>query len=509
VAEAGRVPLADLHRASVTELERLGPEEADTLAMPPPDFDRTHLGRKGASLFAQLMARELVAAVPELAMRLASRPQFGEEDAAKITAREVLGRTGFAGRETDDPWDPQDEPLARDRLSRPDFIVDAAASADGRTTFGSLQQAVNAALARGEAEGTGRRLFIHVRPGTYSGPVFVPESRAPITIAGAGGDAAAVRIVATIDAAMPGARHRESFGSRFVTSPGAVAAMATSIQERERVGTSGSAVVWVRSDGFQAAHLTIENGYNRSGSDGPAAMQAVALFVDGADRAHFEGVRLLGLQDTVYLRAPAPGRIARSYFDDSLIEGDVDFVFGDGTAYFRRTELRTRGTRDEAYALAPAHHVRARHGFVFDECRFTHDGSPRALAGRYHLARQWFRGQRCTPYVPRPAIPGYACRPGEADAFDGTAGTVSRAALEAVGKVAILRSRIGSHIDRSRPWADWNAPGTRQHRPVQYHASGYLANLEAAGIDPLRVQGSGMAELPGLPFLGEYRNVQD
>ncbi len=495
VARAKRVPLVDLHAASVRELERLGPAEADTLAMPPPDFDRTHVGAKGGAFFAALVARELVGVVPELSRRLVSRPQLSDRDAAHFSRREVLGT-----------WDPAADPFARGERPDPDFIVDAGGRADGRTTFDSLQAAVDAAVARGEAEGTGRRLHIRVRPGTYAGLLYVPESAAPIALDGDGREPADVRIVATLPASMAGASHHEAFGARFAGSGARVAAMARSVRERERVGTSGSAVVWVRGDGFRARNLTIENAYNRAGADGPRAMQAVALFVDGADRAHFERVRLLGLQDTLYLRAPAPGRLARSYFDESLVEGDVDFIFGDATAFFRRTEVRTRGTRDFAYALAPSTHVTARHGFVFDECRFTHDGSPSARAGRFHLARQWFRGQRCTPYEPGPPIAGYRCRLGDADAFDGTTGTISREPLEAVGKVAILRSRLGSHLDRLRPWADWNAPGTLSYRPVQYHANRWRANLEVAGIDAAKDLGLAPPDIPDTPFLAEYRN---
>ena len=492
VAKAKDVPLVDLHASSVRELARMGPEEAGTLAMPPPDFDRTHVGAKGGAFFAALMARELVGVVPELTRRLASRPQVSDRVAAQFSLREVLG-----------DWDPTADPLATGTLPPPDFVV----APDGRGDFASIQAAVDAALAKGGTER--RRIHIVVRPGTYAGPVFVPESVAPITIAGQGRDASDVRIVANIPAAMSGARHGEAFGGRFAKAGSRVAAMAASLRTRDRVGTSGSAVVWVRGQGFQARNLTIENSYNRGGSDGEQAMQAVALFVDGADRAHFEGVRLLGLQDTLYLRAPSPGKASFAYFNESFIEGDVDFIFGDATAFFRRSEVRTRGTRDFSYALAPSTHVKARHGFVFDECRFTHDGSDRAKSGRHHLARQWFRGQRCTPYEPLPSIPGYVCRLGERDAFDGTTGTISRESLEAVGKVAILRSRIGAHIDRLRPWADWNAPGTRQWRPVQYHAGRWRTNLEVAGIDAVKDLGFAPKDIPETPFLAEYRNEPD
>jgi len=69
VAGDESVPLLDLNAESVAYLNKVGMTEADTLAVEPepgPKFDRTHLGPKGAALFGKMVARELVAAVPEL-----------------------------------------------------------------------------------------------------------------------------------------------------------------------------------------------------------------------------------------------------------------------------------------------------------------------------------------------------------------------------------------------------------------------------------------------------------
>ena len=50
--------------------------------------------------------------------------------------------------------------------------------------------------------------------------------------------------------------------------------------------------------------------------------------------------------------------------------------------------------------------------------------------------------------------------------------------------MAILRSTIGAHIDRERPWADWSI-GTPRHRPVQYRYLKEYRNLtEATGGEP-------------------------
>jgi lysophospholipase L1-like esterase len=86
------VPVLDLHGDSMAAVEKMGPAEANLLAMAPvpaeiadaaasgnspnapktpadpnaPVFDYTHLGAKGADFFGRMVARELAAAVPDL-----------------------------------------------------------------------------------------------------------------------------------------------------------------------------------------------------------------------------------------------------------------------------------------------------------------------------------------------------------------------------------------------------------------------------------------------------------
>jgi lysophospholipase L1-like esterase len=87
-AEEG-VPLLDLNSDSAAAVQRMGPAEANALAMAPPPpvpgspagqangaaeprgdpaavFDYTHLGEKGAALFGRMVAGELLRAVPDL-----------------------------------------------------------------------------------------------------------------------------------------------------------------------------------------------------------------------------------------------------------------------------------------------------------------------------------------------------------------------------------------------------------------------------------------------------------
>ncbi|UXH77275.1 rhamnogalacturonan acetylesterase [Roseateles amylovorans] len=90
IAEDRRVPLLDLNAVSVDAVQAMGEAQADTLAMAPkpadapaqpssgseragaanPVFDRTHLGPKGAALFAGIVVDQLVLIDPLLRSRL-------------------------------------------------------------------------------------------------------------------------------------------------------------------------------------------------------------------------------------------------------------------------------------------------------------------------------------------------------------------------------------------------------------------------------------------------------
>jgi pectin methylesterase-like acyl-CoA thioesterase len=377
----------DLNADSAAAVSRMGSAAADTLALQT-QFDHTHLGAKGAAFFARMVSRELEDAVPALPMR----PELTAARAQQYSYAKVLG-----------DWDPLSDPLAKGAPLTPDFVVD---SQGGPGAFATIQAAVTRAAA---AKG-GRRIHILVKPGTYRELVHVPASAAPITIYGEGPDARAVRIEGNLDAML--------------------------------AGTAGSATAWIQGAGFQAKNVTFANTFN-------GWSQAVALLADDADRVQFENVRFEGFQDTLYLKSSPPAR-ARIFLHKSYVEGDVDFIFGDAAAYFLESEVRSLGTRTYSYALAPSTLRSSPFGFVFQRCVFTHDGSAQALAAKFKLARQWFRG-------------------GDA---------------EAVGKVAILESRIGAHIDKARPWADWGI-GTPRYRRVQYDSD------------------------DGEAFLAEYRNVDN
>ncbi|WP_363501602.1 pectinesterase family protein [Burkholderia sp. LMU1-1-1.1] len=466
---------------------------------------------------AALMAAACVGAAPARAQgNSVTRPQLSAAQAKQFAYGEVLKYVGAAGKESVDPWDPLADPLARGAAFTPDYIVDHSAKADGVKTFGTIQQAVNRAVLDSAAQ-PARRLYMLVKPGTYQELVYVPANTAPLTMYGDGKDPAATKVTAKLDASVTGAAYAAQYGAQFAkAAPGAQAMYAT-IKDRAVIGTFGTATVWVQNNGFQARNLTFENGYNKDIGNARAESlpnvnnvhhQALALQVDGSDKAQFENIRLIGFQDTLYLKSPRIGSTSRSFFNNSYIEGDVDFIFGDSTAYFHQTEIKSIGDRGLSYVAAPDTHLKSKYGFVFDNCRFTHDGSANARQGTFHLLRQWFHSARCTPYAPVP-VEGYACLLGDTNGYQAPTGTIARVSLEAVGKMVVLNSRIGAHINRHKPWSDWNKPGGLPYRPVQYSSDDYWNNLIRAGIDPVKDLGYAAKPTPADIFIGEFNNQDE
>ena len=131
--------------------------------------------------------------------------------------------------------------------------------------------------------------------------------------------------------------------------------------------------------------------------------QEVALTVY-ADDFHMRNCRLTSTQDTLFL-GPLPGDLierydgflpdhlrrdmrCRQYFDNCLIEGTVDFIFGCGETLFDNCEIRSLyDVREVGYAAAPAHALGQTEGFTFRNCRFT--AEPAVRDGIIFLARPW------------------------------------------------------------------------------------------------------------------------
>jgi pectin methylesterase-like acyl-CoA thioesterase len=104
-------------------------------------------------------------------------------------------------------------------------------------------------------------------------------------------------------------------------------------------------------------NLTLQNTTPQGGS------QAEALRVDPGERVILRNANFLSRQDTLLLTGSV-------YVSDSYVEGNVDYVWGKGSAYFERVELKTIGR--------PGWNVQARNpaerfGYVFVDSTFSAD----------------------------------------------------------------------------------------------------------------------------------------
>ncbi|UZW57744.1 pectinesterase family protein [Sphingobium sp. JS3065] len=166
---------------------------------------------------------------------------------------------------------------------------------------------------------------------------------------------------------------------------------------RDGWGTPGSATLTIRADRVTVSGLTVENRFDYLANDArpqgdPARIadaQAVALLLDvGSDRVLLRHVALLGYQDTLF----ANGR--RALIRDSLIAGNIDFIFGKGMLWIDRSELRSRPRAQppapggfQSYIAAPSTPRSQAMGIVFARSRLTREaGVP---DGAVALARPW------------------------------------------------------------------------------------------------------------------------
>ncbi|MCB0850889.1 MAG: hypothetical protein KDD63_01500, partial [Bacteroidetes bacterium] len=138
---------------------------------------------------------------------------------------------------------------------------------------------------------------------------------------------------------------------------------ATDAQLWSSINLETSATMTILADDFQAENLTIEN------TAGPVG-QAQAITVRG-DRVSFRNCDLKGYQDTIYFWSNAK----RSYFENCLIVGRTDYIYGSGTAFFQACEIRSWGG---GWITAPSTALNQPYGFVFNECDVTYSlNSPR------------------------------------------------------------------------------------------------------------------------------------
>jgi pectin methylesterase-like acyl-CoA thioesterase len=207
------------------------------------------------------------------------------------------------------------------RASRPASPSEIVVAADGSGDFCSVQGAFDFVPA-----GNARPIVITVKRGTYREIVFV-ENKGNVTLRG------------------------EDRGGTLVADTN------NEVLQNKQGSKVRALVAFENVNDLVIENLTLHNTTPQGGS------QAEALRVDPGERVIVRNANFLSRQDTLLLT----GRV---YVSDSYVEGNVDYVWGKGTAYFERVELKTIGR--------PGWNVQARNpadrfGYVFVDSTLSAD----------------------------------------------------------------------------------------------------------------------------------------
>lgn len=359
-----------------------------------------------------------VVAVPIVAST-ARRPQLDAAMAAGLSPLRYLAQGGKSLPSASlpvDNWDPT-AGVGDVATFTPQLTIDAAGKSDA-SNFVTVQAAMDAAVALGSKAAP---VYIRIKPGTYRETVCLPATGAPaIRLYSLDSDASHTVIV--FNNANPTIDPSRTLGNKCGGSPA------------NPVGTSGSATFAVTASDFQAKNLTIANDYVK-GSFAGNNQSAVALMTQG-DKIVLENVRLLGHQDTFYMKSANVDQVARVYVKNSYIEGDVDFIFGRATAVLDNCTIHTLNTGNgTGFVTAASSDYRNSYGFLITNSRLTAEtGTP---AGQIYLGRAW---------------------------DEGVGGLAAYGATSPNGQVLIRNSVLGAHIRKLDPWADSTA--TRPYSSV-------------------------------------------
>ena len=236
-------------------------------------------------------------------------------------------------------------PAIGEHLVRYDIVVDQTGHGDYMT----VQEAIDAVPNYSHEKIT----TILIKAGTYKECIDIPHTKFRMKIMGEGAD----KTILTYG------RYAEQLWP----------------DNDFKVGTSGSASIYIHSSYVTFEDITFEN----TAGEGKEIGQAVAVFTDG-DFLFFHRCRFIGNQDTLYTygRFGKDGGIKRNYFLDCYIEGTTDFIFGPSIAYFENCHIHSK---KNSYVTAASTLEGQKYGYVFKNCRLT------AAPGidKCYLGRPW------------------------------------------------------------------------------------------------------------------------
>ena len=237
----------------------------------------------------------------------------------------------------------------------PNSTAEVTVALDGTGDFASVQAAIGSIPV-----GNTQPRTITIKPGFYREAVNIWADRPNLTLQGATGDPADV--VISYDTPANGAKF---FGGTW--------------------GAAGSATLNVLAEQTTIRNLTVENAYDEAALGGSQALAVRTV----ADKVVFDNTRFLGNQDTYLADTTGRDATARTYLKNCYIEGDVDFLYGRGTAVFDGCTIHSldRGSdTNNGYIVAPSTKNSNPYGFLIVNSTLTSNAAP----GTVSLGRPWF-----------------------------------------------------------------------------------------------------------------------
>ena len=254
--------------------------------------------------------------------------------------------------------------LAAGLLTALPGLAAAAAAATGVTLtvaksgaeYTSVQAAVNAVPENPTVPYT-----ILIGPGTYDETVTIPSDKPDLTLQGSTGNPADVVITAA------------NYNGETDPAGGTY-------------GTEGSATVHAQASDFTAEYITFANTFDKNDFPAVTGTQAVAIAMEG-DRQVYRDDIFYGHQDTLLSWDSSATTTLRQYVYDSTIEGDVDFIFGNGSLVVDRSHIiaLNDGIYTKAYLTAPATYGSNPYGILITGSTVTSTLAPNDI----YLGRAW------------------------------------------------------------------------------------------------------------------------
>jgi pectinesterase len=234
--------------------------------------------------------------------------------------------------------------LAQNTVAQQTYPDTITVAQDGSGNYKTIQEAVNSVRDLGQ-----QQVRIYIKKGVYKEKLVIPSWKTNISLIGESPESTVIT------------------GNDYSGKPIPVGKDGLGL---EKYSTFTSYTVLVRGNGVNLENLTIENTAGRVG-------QAVALHVEG-DRTVVRNCRILGNQDTLYTAREE----SRQYFENCLIEGTTDFIFGEATCVFQGCTIRSL---TNSYITAAAQRPGQQFGYVFLDCKLI--AAPEAT--KVYLGRPW------------------------------------------------------------------------------------------------------------------------